>query len=40
MLARGYQGTLLTMNPHQMRPLDWAVLFGFGTFLLVPHLIA
>jgi cobalt/nickel transport system permease protein len=40
MLARGYQGTLLTMNPHQMRPLDWAVLFGFGTLLLVPHLIA
>lgn len=40
MLARGYRGTLLTMNPHEMRPLDWAVLFGFGVFLLVPHLLA
>lgn len=40
MLARGYQGTLLTMNPHQMRPFDWAVLFGFGVFLIVPHLLA
>jgi cobalt/nickel transport system permease protein len=40
MLARGYQGTLLTMNPHVMRPLDWAVLSGFGAFLLVLHFLA
>lgn len=40
MLARGYRGTLLTMNPHEMRPFDWAVLFGFGVFLVVPHLLA
>jgi cobalt/nickel transport system permease protein len=40
MLARGYRGALLTMNPHVMRPLDWAVLFGFGALLIVPHLLA
>jgi cobalt/nickel transport system permease protein len=26
MLARGYQGELLTMNPHHMTPFDWQVL--------------
>jgi cobalt/nickel transport system permease protein len=40
MLARGYRGSLLTMNPHVMRPLDWAVLVGFAVFLIVPHLLA
>jgi cobalt/nickel transport system permease protein len=39
MLARGYRGEFLTFNPHQMRPVDWAVLFGFGIFLLIPHLL-
>lgn len=28
MLARGYRGHLLTMNPHHMEALDWAVLVG------------
>ena len=27
MLARGYQGELLTMNPHQMHRQDWRALF-------------
>jgi cobalt/nickel transport system permease protein len=26
MLARGYRGELLTMNPHKMRAFDWAAL--------------
>jgi cobalt/nickel transport system permease protein len=25
MLARGYRGQLLTLNPHEMKPGDWAV---------------
>lgn len=25
MLARGYRGELLTINPHQMKPRDWVV---------------
>jgi cobalt/nickel transport system permease protein len=31
MLARGYQGQLLTMHAHEMRPRDWAV----GAFALL-----
>ncbi len=34
MLARGYQGTLLTLNPHHMRPGDW-VAGGAGLLLLI-----
>ncbi|MEZ4518050.1 MAG: cobalt ECF transporter T component CbiQ [Chloroflexota bacterium] len=26
MLARGYRGQMLTLKPHEMRPLDWTVL--------------
>jgi cobalt/nickel transport system permease protein len=40
MVARGYRGTLLTMHPHRMRPLDWAILLGFTVLLVVPHLLA
>ncbi|MBL7162020.1 MAG: cobalt ECF transporter T component CbiQ [Anaerolineales bacterium] len=25
MLARGYRGTLMTLNPHEMQPKDWAL---------------
>lgn len=32
MLARGYRGQLLTMNPHVMRPRDW---LGLGTAVCV-----
>jgi cobalt/nickel transport system permease protein len=31
MLARGYQGQLLTLNPHEMKQLDWAI----GTLVVV-----
>ncbi|MBE0409064.1 MAG: cobalt ECF transporter T component CbiQ [Anaerolineales bacterium] len=33
MLARGFQGQLLTINPHKMRRLDW--LIGFLTLVLL-----
>jgi cobalt/nickel transport system permease protein len=33
MLARGYQGQLLTMSPHVMTPRDW--LAGLGALLLL-----
>lgn len=36
MLARGYRGQLLTMNPHLMRPRDW---LGLGTAVLLISLI-
>jgi cobalt/nickel transport system permease protein len=32
MLARGYTGQLLTLNPHVMKPKDWTV---FATALLL-----
>jgi cobalt/nickel transport system permease protein len=35
MLARGYQGQFLTMNPHVMRPTDWAVGAVVVTILLL-----
>jgi cobalt/nickel transport system permease protein len=34
MLARGYRGQLLTMNPHMMTRRDWLFL-GFGVVLIV-----
>lgn len=34
MQMRGYQGHLLTLNPHQMKPSDWAVLLGSSIFML------
>lgn len=33
MLARGYRGQLLTMNPHVLRARDWA--YGFGALALL-----
>jgi cobalt/nickel transport system permease protein len=33
MVARGYDGRLLTLNPHQMQPRDW--LLGAAALLLV-----
>jgi cobalt/nickel transport system permease protein len=36
MLARGYAGQFLTLNPHVMRPRDWtALLLAVVTLLLV-----
>lgn len=36
MVARGYQGRFLTLNPHVMRPVDWTVLgLAAATFLLI-----
>lgn len=34
MLARGYAGELLTMNPHVMQTADWLALGGFAILLL------
>lgn len=34
MLARGYTGELLTMNPHVMQTADWLALGGFAILLL------
>jgi cobalt/nickel transport system permease protein len=40
MLARGYQGQLLTLNPHQMKRIDW-IIGLFAIFLMVLlHLLA
>ncbi len=39
MLARGYRGTLLTMNPHHMHRGDWLVLAA-GSLLLAGVLIS
>lgn len=38
MLARGYNGQLLTLNPHQMRPKDW--LLGLLGFLFLTFILA
>jgi cobalt/nickel transport system permease protein len=39
MLARGFRGTFLTLNPHQMRPRDWAALaLVLGLVLLLQAL--
>lgn len=35
MLARGYNGELLTMSPHHMRRADWLALFGGLTAVLL-----
>ncbi|RMF40552.1 MAG: cobalt ECF transporter T component CbiQ [Anaerolineae bacterium] len=35
MLARGYQGELLTMHPHTLRPMDWWFGVGVTLFLLL-----
>ncbi len=35
MLARGYQGELLTMNPHHMTPYDWRALALASLLILV-----
>ncbi len=35
MLARGYQGELLTMHPHTLRKADWAFGLGVAVFLLL-----
>jgi cobalt/nickel transport system permease protein len=35
MLARGYQGELLTMNPHQMTAFDWRVLALAGLLIIL-----
>jgi cobalt/nickel transport system permease protein len=40
MLARGYAGQFLTLNPHRMRPRDWATLVLVVVGLLVLQLIA
>lgn len=39
MLARGYDGQLLTLNPHAMRRTDWAVAIGTTLVLLVVQLV-
>lgn len=40
MLARGYAGQFLTLNPHQMRPRDWIV-GGLAMLLIaLPQLVA
>lgn len=39
MLARGYQGYLLTMNPHVMRRMDWIFLATAVTAILLIQLI-
>ena len=40
MLARGYQGRLLTMNPHQMSRTDWLALAAGLSVLLFLQLLA
>jgi len=40
MLARGYRGELLTMNPHVMTSLDWLVLWAALLVLLLLQAIA
>jgi cobalt/nickel transport system permease protein len=40
MLARGYRGELLTMNPHVMASLDWLVLWAALLLLLLLQAIA
>jgi cobalt/nickel transport system permease protein len=35
MLARGYAGQLLTLNPHTLRTTDWAAAGGFVVVLLL-----
>ena len=35
MLARGYRGELLTMNPHVMASFDWLVLWSALLLLLL-----
>jgi cobalt/nickel transport system permease protein len=35
MLSRGYTGQLLTLNPHVLRPRDWAAGAGFAAVLLL-----
>ncbi|HEU5102724.1 MAG TPA: cobalt ECF transporter T component CbiQ [Roseiflexaceae bacterium] len=39
MLARGYAGQFLTINPHIMRRRDWAVLLLAGVVLLIVQLV-
>jgi cobalt/nickel transport system permease protein len=34
MLSRGYQGELLTLNPHQMRSKDWLIAVTMMVFLI------
>jgi cobalt/nickel transport system permease protein len=40
MLARGYRGELLTMNPHRMQPADWFICLLLGGILLAIQIIA
>lgn len=35
MQSRGYQGHLLTLNPHQMNGKDWITLVGMGSVILL-----
>jgi cobalt/nickel transport system permease protein len=39
MLARGYAGQFLTLNPHLMRPRDWVALFLAIVILLLLQLV-
>jgi energy-coupling factor transporter transmembrane protein EcfT len=39
MLARGYAGQFLTLNPHQMRSRDWVALFAVVLVLLLIQLL-
>jgi cobalt/nickel transport system permease protein len=39
MLARGYRGYIQTLNPHGMRPADWAAIAGAGLTLLLLQLV-
>ncbi|MBE7555117.1 MAG: cobalt ECF transporter T component CbiQ [Anaerolineales bacterium] len=40
MLARGYDGQFLTLNPHRMRPHDWLFCLAAGMILLIVQIIA
>jgi cobalt/nickel transport system permease protein len=39
MLARGYRGHFLTLNPHQMRPADWLAAAIIPLWFTVIHLV-
>jgi cobalt/nickel transport system permease protein len=40
MLARGYNGHLMTLNPHEMTPRDWVLGAAAGAVLFTLHIIA
>jgi cobalt/nickel transport system permease protein len=39
MLARGYRGHFLTLNPHQMQPKDWLAMAVIAQWLLLIQLV-